>query len=57
MKPSDAASAIAAPMGAAIALAASEGFIGSVTRVAALDAILTTAVLYWIAARLGWVRQ
>jgi cytosine permease len=44
-------------MGAAIALAASEGFIGSVTRVAALDAILTTAVLYWIAARLGWVRQ
>jgi len=44
-------------MGAAIALAASEGFIGSVTRVAALDAMLTTAVLYWIAARLGWVRQ
>jgi cytosine permease len=44
-------------MGAAIALAASEGFIGSVTRVAALDAIVTTAVLYWIAARLGWVRQ
>jgi len=44
-------------MGAAIALAASEGFIGSVTRVAALDAILTTAVLYWIAARIGWVRQ
>ena len=43
-------------MGAAIALAASEGFIGSVTRVAALDAMLTTAVLYWIAARLGWVR-
>jgi cytosine permease len=43
--------------GAAIALAASEGFIGSVTRVAALDAIVTTAVLYWIAARLGWVRQ
>ena len=44
-------------MGASIALAASEGFIGSVTRVAALDAMLTTAVLYWIAARLGWVRQ
>ena len=44
-------------MGAAIALAASEGFIGSVTRVAALDAMLTAAVLYWIAARLGWVRQ
>ena len=44
-------------MGAAIALAASEGFIGSVTRVAALDAMLTTAVLYWITARLGWVRQ
>ena len=44
-------------MGAAIALAASEGFIGSVTRVAALDAMLTTAVLYWIAARLGWVRE
>ena len=44
-------------MGAAIALAASEGFIGSVTRVAALDAMLTTAVLYWIVARLGWVRQ
>ena len=44
-------------MGAAIALAASEGFIGSVSRVAALDAMLTTAVLYWIAARLGWVRQ
>ena len=44
-------------MGAAIALAASEGFIGSVTRVAALDAMLTTAVLYWIAARLGWVHQ
>ena len=44
-------------MGAAIALAASEGFIGSITRVAALDAMLTTAVLYWIAARLGWVRQ
>jgi len=44
-------------MGAAIALSASEGFIGSVTRVAALDAMLTTAVLYWIAARLGWVRQ
>jgi len=44
-------------MGAAIALAASEDFIGSVTRVAALDAMLTTAVLYWIAARLGWVRQ
>ena len=44
-------------MGAAIALAASEGLIGSVTRVAALDAMLTTAVLYWIAARLGWVRQ
>ena len=44
-------------MGAAIALAASEGFIGSVTRVAALDAMLTTAVLYWTAARLGWVRQ
>ena len=44
-------------MGAAIALAASQGFIGSVTRVAALDAMLTTAVLYWIAARLGWVRQ
>ena len=44
-------------MGAAIALAASEGFISSVTRVAALDAMLTTAVLYWIAARLGWVRQ
>ena len=44
-------------MGAAIALAASEGFIGSVTRVAALDAMVTTAVLYWIAARLGWVRQ
>ncbi|MEC8267837.1 MAG: cytosine permease [Pseudomonadota bacterium] len=44
-------------MGAAIALAASEGFIGSVTRVSALDAMLTTAVLYWIAARLGWVRQ
>ena len=44
-------------MGAAIALAASEGFIGSVTRVAALDAMVTTAVLYWIAARLSWVRQ
>jgi cytosine permease len=44
-------------MGAAIALAASEGFIGSVTHVAALDAMLTAAVLYWIAARLGWVRQ
>ena len=44
-------------MGAAIALAASEGFIGSVTRVAALDAMLTAAVLYWIAARLGWVHQ
>ncbi len=44
-------------MGAAIALAASEGLIGSVTSVAALDAMLTTAVLYWIAARLGWVRQ
>lgn len=44
-------------MGSAITLAASEGFIGSVTRVAALDAMLTTAVLYWIAARLGWVRQ
>ena len=44
-------------MGAAIALAASEGFIGSVTRVAALDAMLTAAVLYWIAARLGWVRH
>ena len=44
-------------MGAAIALAASEGFIGSVTRVAALDAMLTAAVLYWIGARLGWVRQ
>ena len=44
-------------MGASIALAASQGFIGSVTRVAALDAMLTTAVLYWIAARLGWVRQ
>ena len=44
-------------MGAAIALAASEGFIGSVTRVAALDAMLTAAVLYWISARLGWVRQ
>jgi len=43
-------------MGAAIALAASEGFIGSVTSVAALDAMLTAAVLYWIAARLGWVR-
>ena len=43
--------------GAAIALAASEGFIGSVTSVAALDAILTAAVLYWIAARFGWVRQ
>jgi len=43
--------------GAAIALVASEGFIGSVTRVAALDAILVAAVLYWIAARLGWVRQ
>ena len=42
--------------GAAIALAASEGFIGSVTSVAALDAILTAAVLYWMAARLGWVR-
>ena len=44
-------------MGAAMALAASEGFIGSLTRVAALDAMLTTAVLFWIAARLGWVRQ
>jgi cytosine permease len=44
-------------MGAAIALAASEGFIGSVTRVAALDAMLTAAVLYWIVARLGWVHQ
>jgi cytosine permease len=44
-------------MGASIALVASEGFIGSVTRVAALDAILVAAVLYWIAARLGWVRQ
>ena len=44
-------------MGAAIALAASEGFIGSVTRVAALDAMLTAAVLYWIGARLGWVHQ
>ena len=44
-------------MGAAIALAASEGFIGSVTSVAALDAMMTAAVLYWIAARLGWVRQ
>jgi hypothetical protein len=28
-----------------------------VTGVAALDAMLTTAVLYWITARLGWVRQ
>ena len=44
-------------VGAAVALAASEGFIGSLTRVAALDAMLTAAVLYWIAARLGWVRQ
>jgi cytosine permease len=44
-------------MGAAIALAASEGFIGSVTGVAALDAMLTTALLYWITARLGWVHQ
>lgn len=44
-------------MGAAVALAASEGFIGSLTRVAALDAMLTAAVLYWIAARLGWTRQ
>ena len=44
-------------MGAAMALAASEGFIGSLTRVAALDAMLTTAVLYGIATRLGWVRQ
>ena len=44
-------------MGAAIALAASEGFIGSVTHVAALDAMLTAAVLYWIGARLGWVHQ
>jgi hypothetical protein len=43
-------------MGAAIALAASEGFIGSVTSVAALDAMLTAALLYGIAARLGWVR-
>jgi len=44
-------------MGAAIALAASEGFISSVTSVSALDAMITAAVLYWIAARLGWVRQ
>ena len=44
-------------MGAAVALAASEGFIGSLTRVAALDAMLTTAVLYGVATRLGWVRQ
>ena len=44
-------------MGAAIALVASEGFIGSVTGVAALDAMLVAAVFYWIAARLGWVRQ
>ena len=43
--------------GAAIALATSEGFVGSVTSVAALDAMLTAAVLYWMAARLGWVRQ
>jgi cytosine permease len=42
-------------VGAGVALAASEGIINSITTVAALDAMLTAALLYWLLARLGFV--